>query len=49
MSDTKEYDDTCAWDASEDAPEIELCCCYVEQDDGSYENPCAQAYEECCC
>lgn len=26
-----------------------LCCCYVIDEDGEYEDPCFQPVEDCCC
>lgn len=50
MSSAKESEITCDWESSSEETETELCCCYVEGEDGTYDNPCMQEkLDGCCC
>ncbi len=51
MSDSNDIDQACKTDAFGNTYDFEECCCYVEKDEeeGSYENPCEQWEDACCC
>ncbi len=33
----------------EDQKDADLCCCYLMNEDGTYEDPCNTPADECCC
>ncbi len=33
----------------EDQQDADLCCCYLMNEDGTYEDPCHMPADECCC
>lgn len=49
MNDIQDQDVTCDMDESCASSYEEVCCCYVEMDDESYENPCDETIDDCCC
>lgn len=50
MNDIQEKEvSNCCWDPEQEASHMELCCCYVEMEDGIYDNACEAPVDECCC
>ena len=49
MNDQEEKESTCSMNASDTRGDTNLCCCYVTEEDGSYDDPCYQSADDCCC
>jgi hypothetical protein len=41
--------DECSMNETDAQGHANLCCCYVINEDGEYEDPCFQPVEDCCC
>ncbi len=49
MSDEKEKHDECRMDQTDSEGNTNLCCCYIVDPDGQYEDPCFMPVDDCCC
>ena len=49
MDDEKEQTSECSMDETDAQGHPNLCCCYVVDDNGEYEDPCFQPVDDCCC
>ena len=50
MDDEKKYtSDECSMNQTYAQDSANLCCCYVIDEDGGYEDPCFQPVDDCCC
>ena len=48
MSDDNEKPNKCKMSQSDSQGHTNLCCCYIVDNDGRYENPCYVPVDGCC-
>jgi hypothetical protein len=48
MNDDKEKHDECKMTQTDSEGNINLCCCYILDQDGQYEDPCYLSVDDCC-
>ena len=49
MNDINEPKDACSMQTTDEQGNTNLCCCYVMDPDGNYDDPCYAPVEDCCC
>ena len=48
MNDDKENHDECKMTQTDSEGNTNLCCCYILDQDGQYEDPCYLSVDDCC-
>ena len=48
MNDEKEKQGECTMSQSDPEGKVNLCCCYIIDTDGQYEDPCYLPVSDCC-
>ena len=47
-TESDELQKVCRMSQTDETGKTNLCCCYILQDDGNYEDPCYQPADSCC-